>query len=367
MRIRTIKPEFFLHEQLFSLEESTTLPVRLAYIGLWCIADREGRFKWEPRKIGVQILPYDGSDFAAIMNALASAGFLRRYGPNGEFGVIPSFPKHQCINQREAKSTLPAPVSDGEGDHMHAHASTCAAHHVPSGVNIPGSLSAEIMERDGNQCLRCGAISDLTTDHISPRSAGGTHAKANLRTLCRSCNSARPVQGQALFDDLRKDGLTMSDMGSMCMHVHARGEGKGREGKGREGKEYPHSPHPPIESPSTDGSGGDDGKRCLPAGWSKLSTVERKRVRVIANTPLMERIGKLFGRGSVTLWTIAEAVALKQANPSPDEVDLIAGYYSADLDPDQNDYRRRDIGTLLNNWTGEMDRARLWRLEHPDQ
>lgn len=62
MRIRTIKPEFFNHEAIFELEKSTKLPLRLAYIGLWCAADREGRFKWEPRRLGVQIMPYDGVD-----------------------------------------------------------------------------------------------------------------------------------------------------------------------------------------------------------------------------------------------------------------------------------------------------------------
>ena len=56
MRIRTVKPEFFLHEGLYELESQTKLPIRLSFSGLWCVADREGRFKWEPRKIGVQIV-----------------------------------------------------------------------------------------------------------------------------------------------------------------------------------------------------------------------------------------------------------------------------------------------------------------------
>ena len=109
MRIRSIKPEFFTHEGLFDLEESTGLPVRIVFIGLWCVADREGRFRWEPRRLGVQIMPYSTRDFALILNALESAGFVQKYGANGEFGLIPSFLKHQCINAREAKSTLPDP------------------------------------------------------------------------------------------------------------------------------------------------------------------------------------------------------------------------------------------------------------------
>jgi hypothetical protein len=109
MRIRTIKPEFFTHDALFEAEQECNLPLRLAYVGLWCAADRDGRFRWEPRRLGVQILPYDGADFARILNTLHAHGFLIRYGENGEFGAIPSFHEHQCINVREAASKLPEP------------------------------------------------------------------------------------------------------------------------------------------------------------------------------------------------------------------------------------------------------------------
>jgi len=92
MRIRTIKPEFFLHEGLFEAERATKLPLRLAFAGLWCAADREGRFKWEPRRLGVQILPYDNADFARVLDALATRGFIRKYAlGTAEYGVIPSF------------------------------------------------------------------------------------------------------------------------------------------------------------------------------------------------------------------------------------------------------------------------------------
>ena len=108
MRIRTIKPEFFTHEGLFEAESSTGLPIRIAFAGLWCVADREGRFKWEPRRIGVQILPYDGIDFSRVMDALVTRGFIVKYRVNNAwFGCIPSFGKHQVINNRESSSNLP--------------------------------------------------------------------------------------------------------------------------------------------------------------------------------------------------------------------------------------------------------------------
>jgi hypothetical protein len=115
MRIRTIKPEFFHHEGLFEAELETKLPIRVAFAGLWCIADREGRFKWEPRRIGVQVLPYDGVDFSRVLDALTTRGFVLKYRVGDEcFGFIPSFLKHQVINNRESQSILPDPEGNIE-------------------------------------------------------------------------------------------------------------------------------------------------------------------------------------------------------------------------------------------------------------
>ena len=113
MRIRTIKPDFFLHDGLFEAEREESLPIRLAYAGLWCAADREGRFKWEPRRLGVAILPYDGIDFSRVLDALTTRGFIERHACGTvEFGVIPSFNRHQVINNRESPSSLPEPTEE---------------------------------------------------------------------------------------------------------------------------------------------------------------------------------------------------------------------------------------------------------------
>jgi hypothetical protein len=110
MRIRTVKPEFFLHEGLFELETETSLPIRISFAGLWCVADREGRFKWEPRKIGVQILPYDNIEFSRVLDALWTRGFIVKYRVDSvDYGWIPSFTRHQVINNRERDSEIPEP------------------------------------------------------------------------------------------------------------------------------------------------------------------------------------------------------------------------------------------------------------------
>jgi hypothetical protein len=117
MRIRTIKPEFFNHEGIFDAEHETNLPLRLAFIGLWCAADREGRFRWEPRRLKTQIMPYDDCDFSRVLDALMTRGFIVKYASTtGEFGVIPTFSKHQVINNRERHSELPDPCNCNEID-----------------------------------------------------------------------------------------------------------------------------------------------------------------------------------------------------------------------------------------------------------
>lgn len=117
MRIRTIKPEFYTHELLYESEKEYKLPLRLAFSGLWCAADREGRFKWEPRRLGVQILPYDCIDFSRVLDALLTRGFIRKYERDGIFfGFIPSFETHQVINNRERDSELPNPYECKEID-----------------------------------------------------------------------------------------------------------------------------------------------------------------------------------------------------------------------------------------------------------
>jgi hypothetical protein len=81
----------------------------LAFIGLWCACDREGRFKWDARRLGVQILPYDNIDFEIILDILHENSFIEKYEVDGKtYGCVPSFHRHQVINNREQESYLPS-------------------------------------------------------------------------------------------------------------------------------------------------------------------------------------------------------------------------------------------------------------------
>lgn len=149
-RIRTVKPELLKHEGLFELEQETGLPIRIAFVGLFTVCDREGRFKWRPRTIKLDVLPYDDCDFSRVLDALATRGMIRQYRVGDEiYGIIPTFPKHQVINNRETESELPKPEDsqyiqwDGTSERREEHASGTR------GVPVEDAPSGEGKGREG--------------------------------------------------------------------------------------------------------------------------------------------------------------------------------------------------------------------------
>lgn len=108
-RIRTVKPELFRHEGLFEAEQESGLPLRLAFIGLFTVCDREGIFRWQPRQLKLDVMPYDLHDFSRVLDALVTRGFVVRYAcGSDEYGAIPTFTRHQVINNREKSSEFPS-------------------------------------------------------------------------------------------------------------------------------------------------------------------------------------------------------------------------------------------------------------------
>lgn len=242
MRIRTVKPEFFLHEGLFELEKETGMPLRVAFAGLWCVADREGRFKWESRKIGVQVLPYDLIDFSRVLDALTTRGFILKYAVDSvEYGWIPSFVRHQVINNRERPSELPE----------------------PSEINI-----------------------------------------------CDASTTRQPRVGHA-----------------------GKAEGKGMEG-------------------NKEGNKKEDILSLLP---------EEETPKPAPINPLQVRIGKLLGRRPTTKWSTEELKLLKGLGQIEEsDLKLMEEFYAAAI-PKADDYRRTTIDRILKHWSGEVDKARLYR------
>lgn len=103
-RARNIKPGFFVNDELVELP----FEVRLLFIGLWTIADRDGRLVDRPKKIKMEIFPGDDVDVDKALSSLALSGFIARYVADGRPCIqIINWDKHQNPHVKEAASTIP--------------------------------------------------------------------------------------------------------------------------------------------------------------------------------------------------------------------------------------------------------------------
>ena len=107
-RQRMIKPEFFMSDSLAEVHPMA----RYLFIGLWVLADDSGNLKYSPRKIRLQVFPFDDvsdTEIARQLAALEGVGCIYGYEVDGErYITIPNFGTYQTIN-RPSKSTIPAP------------------------------------------------------------------------------------------------------------------------------------------------------------------------------------------------------------------------------------------------------------------
>src|SRR5947209_732132 len=96
-KIRTIKPEFWMDSDLAEI----TVLSRCFYIGLWNFADDEGVFEWKPKQLKAQIFPYEKqADPDDLLDSLVRLGKVRRFTHEGrDYGIVPSFCKHQRIDE----------------------------------------------------------------------------------------------------------------------------------------------------------------------------------------------------------------------------------------------------------------------------
>ena len=108
-RARNIKPAFFENEDLMDI----SFAGRLLFIGLWTLADREGRLEDRIKRIKIQLFPLDDIDVDEELNDLQSFGFIDRYEVDGKKIIqIVNFKKHQSPHHTEKSSDLP----DKNGD-----------------------------------------------------------------------------------------------------------------------------------------------------------------------------------------------------------------------------------------------------------
>lgn len=112
MRARNIKPGFFENEYLAELSAHA----RLLFIGLWCLADREGRIENRPARIHGQLFPYEQDiDVVKLLDELAKCHeqFITLYISDGKpYIQVNGFLDHQKPHPNEKSSVIP-PASQG--------------------------------------------------------------------------------------------------------------------------------------------------------------------------------------------------------------------------------------------------------------
>jgi hypothetical protein len=93
-------------------------------------------------------------------------------------------------------------------------------------------------------------------------------------------------------------------------------------------------------------------------------------VKAIPTTEAAKRLAALNHRQLTTPWTEKEIATFKSlhragAFTSFDDLELVERYYAENWPPCRNkNILRHDLKTFLNNYPGEVDRARAWCEKH---
>jgi len=88
----------------------------------------------------------------------------------------------------------------------------------------------------------------------------------------------------------------------------------------------------------------------------------------LPKSPEAIRISQLYGRRLTTKWSDKEIRAFKAIGPiNADDLDLVCAYTESEKAKGENGRQRRDLLTFLNNFTGEVDRAKAAPSKTPKQ
>ena len=88
----------------------------------------------------------------------------------------------------------------------------------------------------------------------------------------------------------------------------------------------------------------------------------------IPKSPQAIRIAQLYNRRPTTAWSKKEIRAFKAASPiNHEDLEIVCRYTEAERAKGEQGRHRRDLATFLNNFTGELDRAREKQPKAPKQ
>jgi hypothetical protein len=201
-RIRQVKPEFFLDD---GLAASCCRDARLLFIGLWTLADREGRLEDRPAKIKAQVFPYDDDItlqmISELINELTTDTCVVRYEVEDKrFLWIRTMKIHQHFHKDEQASKLPEPSRDikihrtstgvAPGLHRGYGDDTSEGKNEPQNVDM--EKPDQIYEQQGNikKHRTCTHTSTSTSGYrVSgigdlPKGTGAKKHRTSQRTRC---------------------------------------------------------------------------------------------------------------------------------------------------------------------------------------
>jgi hypothetical protein len=109
-RIRSIKPEFCVSEQLAECSPNA----RLVFVLMWMFCDDQGIHPAKPKTLKAEIFPMDdftGEQVAGWVGELVAAGLLSEYTVGSvPYWIVTGWDKHQKIDKPSAKH--PRPVGE---------------------------------------------------------------------------------------------------------------------------------------------------------------------------------------------------------------------------------------------------------------
>lgn len=163
-RIRSIKPEFFADELLGTLPRD----LRLLYVGLWTLADDDGRFRANPALIRSALFPYDEDltqhQVSDWLGTLAGHDRVLLYEHGGQqYGVIRRWSQHQKI-AHPSLSKLPAPPKLSQKAHKIPRATDSASTSVEKAEARNLASDAGNSSRGSHETL-ANPPETLMTDH----------------------------------------------------------------------------------------------------------------------------------------------------------------------------------------------------------
>ncbi len=94
-----------------------------------------------------------------------------------------------------------------------------------------------------------------------------------------------------------------------------------------------------------------------------------KKSSLFPTSPVALRFAAIMHRQPTTPWNEKKEIKNFRAMSKTvreEDLQLVERYYKANWPPrTSQNHLRHDLATLINNWQGEVDRARIWCDAHP--